>query len=90
MARTNCTAVGCKSRKPNHKMYEVKRSRADPTVLGYACSRECVAKVLAADVGPVIQTQSAPLDDVGTWVGTVTDGWPVPPEFLPPQMRERE
>lgn len=55
MARTNCTAAGCKSRKPNHKMYEVKRSRADPTVLGYACSRECVARVLATDVGPVIE-----------------------------------
>lgn len=58
MARTNCTASGCRSRKPNHKMYEVKRSRADPTVLGYACSRECVAKVLAADVGPVIQAEA--------------------------------
>lgn len=60
MARTSCTATGCKSRKPSHKMYEVKRSRADPTVLGYACSRECVGKVLASDVGPVIE-MPAPL-----------------------------
>jgi len=53
--RTKCTAEGCTARKPNHKMYEVKRSRADPTVIGYACSRPCAAKVLAADPGPVIR-----------------------------------
>lgn len=59
MARTSCSAEGCKARKPNHKMYEVKRSRADPTVIGHACSRACVAKVAAADMGPVIQASPA-------------------------------
>lgn len=92
MARTSCTAEGCKARKANHKMYEVKRSRADPTVLGYACSRGCAAKVLAADSGPAIQPSAEALlrPTPGLWVGTATVGWPVPPEFLPPQMRGHE
>jgi hypothetical protein len=47
--KAKCEAKGCGREKNPARMFRVRRSEADPVLLGVACSKTCVRRLVGAD-----------------------------------------